>query len=61
MGDFAGGPVVKTPSFHFRGHVFDPWSGTKIPHAVKPINQSINKGFSLKKNCGDQNPISGGV
>ena len=26
-GDFSGGPVVRTPSFHCRGHGFDPWSG----------------------------------
>ena len=26
MWDFPGGPVVKTPHFHFRGHEFDPWS-----------------------------------
>ena len=25
--DFPGGPVVKTPSFHCRGHRFDPWPG----------------------------------
>ena len=25
--DFPGGPVVKTPCFHCRGHRFDPWSG----------------------------------
>lgn len=24
---FAGGPVVNTPPFHFRGRVFDPQSG----------------------------------
>ena len=24
--DFPGGPVVKTPRFHCRGHRFDPWS-----------------------------------
>ena len=23
---FSGGPVVKTPQFHSRGHRFDPWS-----------------------------------
>ena len=23
--DFPGGPVVKTPRFHCRGHGFDPW------------------------------------
>ena len=26
-GDFPGGPVVKTPQFHCRGHGFDPWLG----------------------------------
>ena len=26
-GTSLGGPVVKTPSFHCRGHRFDPWSG----------------------------------
>ena len=25
--DFPGGPVVRTPHFHYRGHKFDPWSG----------------------------------
>ena len=25
VGDFSGGPVVKTPHFHCRGHGFDPW------------------------------------
>ena len=25
--DFPGGPVVKTPSSHCRGHEFQPWSG----------------------------------
>ena len=25
--DSPGGPVVKTPHFHCRGHRFDPWSG----------------------------------
>ena len=25
--DFPGGPVVKTPCFHYRGHGFDPWLG----------------------------------
>ena len=33
QGDFPGGPVVKTLYFHCRGHGFDPWWGTKIPHA----------------------------
>ena len=25
--DFPGGPVVRTPLFHGRGHGLDPWSG----------------------------------
>ena len=27
MRDFPGGPVVKTPRVHCRGHGFNPWSG----------------------------------
>ena len=29
--DFPGGPVIKTLSFHCRGHRFNPGRGTKIP------------------------------
>ena len=29
--DFPGGPEVKTPHFHCRGHRFDPWSGNQDP------------------------------
>ena len=29
--DFHGGPVIKTLSFHCRGHRFNPGRGTKIP------------------------------
>ena len=25
---FPGGPVVKIPSFHYRGHGLDPWLGS---------------------------------
>ena len=28
--DFSGGPVVKTPLFHCKGHRFNPWSGNYI-------------------------------
>ena len=35
LGDFPGGPVVKTPYFQCRGRKFDPWSGTKMPHAYR--------------------------
>ena len=34
-GDFPGGPVVNALCFHCSGHGFDPWSGTKIPHAAQ--------------------------
>ena len=27
LGDFPGGPVVKTPHFHCTGRGFDPWPG----------------------------------
>ena len=40
--DFPGSPVVKIPCFHCRGLGFDPWSGTKIPHAAW-CSQKINK------------------
>ena len=33
--DFSGGSVVKTSCFRCRGHGFDPWLGTKIPHATQ--------------------------
>ena len=38
QGDFPGGPVVKTPCFHFRGHELDPWSGNYdlTCHVVQP-------------------------
>ena len=34
IGDFPGGPVVRTQCFQCRGRTFDPWSGNKIPHAA---------------------------
>ena len=42
-GDFSGGPVVKTLSFHCRGHRFDPCWGARIPHAVQ-CGQKNKKG-----------------
>ena len=32
--DFPGSPDVTTLSFQCKGRRFDPWSGTKIPHAA---------------------------
>ena len=40
---FPGGPVVRTLSFHCKGHKFHPRSGnqgTKIPQAVQPKTQT---------------------
>ena len=44
--DFPGGPVVETPCFYCRGHGFDPWLRTKIPHA-SPSSQKKTLIFSL--------------
>ena len=41
-GYFPGSPVVKTPRFHCRGHGFNPWSGTKIPHTQTKEKQTNN-------------------
>ena len=35
MGEFPGGPVVRTLHFHCRGHGLDPSSGIKTPHASR--------------------------
>ena len=51
-GDFSGDAVVKTPCFHCRGHRFNPWSDTKIPHAVQhceKINILLKLFFFFKK------------
>ena len=34
IGDFPGGPVVKTLHFQCSGRGVDPWSGAEIPHAM---------------------------
>ena len=41
--DFPGGPVVKIPDFHRRRSGFDPWSGTKIPHATTKNSHAATK------------------
>ena len=49
--DFPGGPVVRTPCFHCRGHGFDPWnpgSGTKIPQATWYGQKQTNKQKVIK-------------
>ena len=35
LAELPGGPVVKTPCFHCRGHRFNPWSGNYDPACPK--------------------------
>ena len=44
--NFPGGPVVKTPHFHCRGHGFDPSSSGKfrMPHGVAKKKKKKTKG-----------------
>ena len=43
--DFPSGPVGKTPSFHCRGHGFNPWSGNYDPSSlnVRPKEKTVKK------------------
>ena len=44
--DFPGGAVVKTPGSQCRGHGFDPWSGSHMPHSAAkktPPNKHTKK------------------
>ena len=43
--DFPGGPVVKIPRFHCRGHGFHPWSGK---YAAWPGQKKNSRKFSEK-------------
>ena len=43
MGDFPGGPVVKTSSSNVGGVGSIPGWGAKIPHALQPKNQNIKQ------------------
>ena len=42
-GYFPGGPIVKIPHFHCRGHGFNPWWGSTIPHAMWREQQKKRK------------------
>ena len=50
MGDFSGGPVVKTPCFHCQGQGFDPARETKIPCAMQRAKKKLC--FFFKKRRG---------
>ena len=43
--DFPGGPVVKTPCFHFMGLITG--LGDKIPHATWLKKKDIGNGFGF--------------
>ena len=53
MGDFSGGPVVKTPCFHCQGQGFDPARETKIPCAMQRAKKKLcfffKKGEAMKE------------
>ena len=51
-GEFPGGPVVKTPCFHCRGHGFDHWLGGKnnpTCHMAKKNPKTLNAYVKKKK------------
>ena len=41
--------MVKTPCFHCRGHGFDPWLGTNIPHATQHSQKKEKKNQVMEK------------
>ena len=56
-GDHPGGPVVKTPCFHCRGHRFSSWEGNFTSHmllaVVKKKTKKVedeNNGAKKRKN-----------
>ena len=42
--NFPGGPAVKAPHFHCRGHRFNPWLGNEILQAARPKNRGEGGG-----------------
>ena len=44
--EFPGGPVVRTPQFHCRGHGLDPWSGNSDPACRTGMPKNKKKGTS---------------
>ena len=52
-GDFPDGPVVKISPSKCRGCGLDPWSGAKVPHAVrlKKNKKQKNQDIKQKKYC----------
>ena len=47
--DFPGGPMVKTPHFHCRGHGFHPWSPVGEVSRVAQCSQKEKKNFFMKE------------
>lgn len=50
--DFSGSPVVKTPSFHRRGHGFSPWSGSLKSRVLPPKQTENHSGVDNAKHRG---------
>ena len=48
LGEFSGGPVVRTPHFHCGGHKSNHWLGTKISQATQ-CGQKTGRSHKLKK------------
>ena len=51
LGEFPGGPVVRTPRFHCHEPGLDPWSGnkTKIPQATQRGKKQKQKQTNKQK------------
>ena len=48
--DFPGSPMVKTPSFHFRGQAFNPQSGNKHPACHRMRQKKKKRTYSESPN-----------
>ena len=48
LGDFPGGPVVKTLPSNAGSAGLIPGQGVKIPHASRPKNQNINNRSNIE-------------
>ena len=57
LGDFPGGPVIKTPCFHCRGPGFHPWLGKQNPTCHMAQQRKKRKGRK-KKRLGFQSWLS---
>ena len=59
--DFPGGLVVKTLHFQCRGHRFDPWWETKIPHVMQKIKRSACRCWEQFRSQVQEDPTDRGA